>query len=202
MHVDRDKAAELGFSVSEVGYLVETLIAGTQAGTFRERGKERDLTLIGTVRGAVRTQDLDNVVLYPPKGQPMRLSDIADDAAGQGPTKIEHLDRDRSIKLTVNLKEEVALQTAIDTINAQVIQPLRQELPLGYTINVSGQAKDLDRTWGSLKWAFLLALLITYLLMCSLYESFTYPFIIIFSIPQPWWVVCWGCASCIRSSPP
>jgi len=131
----------------------------------------------------VRTQGLDNVVLYPPKGQPIRLSDIAEIRPAYGPTKIEHLDRDRSVKLTVNLKEEVALQTAIDTVNAQVIQPLRRELPLGYAINVSGQAKDLDRTWDSLKWSFLLALLITYLLMCSLYESFAYPFIIIFSIP-------------------
>lgn len=183
VHIDRDKAAELGFSVQEVGYLVETLVAGTQAGTFREDGKERDITLIGTVRGTVRTQDLDNVVLYPPKGQPLRLSDVATVQAGQGPTKIEHLDRDRSIKLTVNLKDEVALQTAIDTVNAKVIQTIRQELPMGYTINVSGQAKDLDRTWNSLKWAFLLALLLTYLLMASLYESFTYPFIVIFSIP-------------------
>jgi HAE1 family hydrophobic/amphiphilic exporter-1 len=183
VHVDRDKAAELGFSVSDVGYLVETLIAGTRAGTFRERGKERDLTLIGGARGTARTQALDNVVLYPPRGAPLRLADIAVIRAAEGPTKIEHLDRDRSIKLTVNLKDEVALQTAIDTVNARVIHPLRRELPLGYSINVSGQAKDLDRTWDSLKWAFFLAILITYLLMCSLYESFTYPFIILFSIP-------------------
>ena len=43
--VDRQKVSDLGFSVSEVGYIVETLIAGTLAGTFREHGKERDLTL-------------------------------------------------------------------------------------------------------------------------------------------------------------
>lgn len=96
INVDRGKAADLGLSVSEIGYLVETFIAGTEAGTFRERGKELDLMLI---------------------------------------------------------------------------------------IDASGQAKDLDRTWGSLKWAFLLAMVITYLLMCSLYESFTYPFVILFSIP-------------------
>jgi hydrophobic/amphiphilic exporter-1 (mainly G- bacteria), HAE1 family len=54
---------------------------------------------------------------------------------------------------------------------------------LGYAINVSGQAKDLDRTWSSLKWSFLLAVVVIYLLMCSLYESFTYPFIIMFSVP-------------------
>ena len=53
------------------GYIVETLIAGTLAGTFREQGKERDLTLIGTERGAARTQALDNVVLYPPRGGPL-----------------------------------------------------------------------------------------------------------------------------------
>ena len=183
INVDRKKAADLGFAVSDVGYLVETLIAGTEAGTFRERGKERDLTLIGMPRGVARSQTLDGVVLYPPQGAPIRLTDIAAIREAEGPTKIEHLDRDRSIKLTVNLKEEVALQTAIDTLNTQVIHNLRRELPLGYSVTVSGQAKDLDRTWNSLKWSFLLAVLIIYLLMCSLYESFVYPFIIIFSIP-------------------
>ena len=98
--VDRQKASDLGLSVSDVGYIVETLIAGTLAGTFREQGKERDLTLIGTERGAARTQALDNVVLYPPRGGPLRLADIADLREAEGPTKIEHIDRDRSIKLT------------------------------------------------------------------------------------------------------
>ena len=60
---------------------------------------------------------------------------------------------------------------------------MRKLPPLGYSISVSGQAKDLDRTWDSLKWSFLLALIIIYLLMCSLYESFSYPFIVLFSIP-------------------
>jgi hydrophobic/amphiphilic exporter-1 (mainly G- bacteria), HAE1 family len=181
--VDRQKASDLSLSVSDVGYIVETLIAGTLAGTFREQGKERDLTLIGTERGAARTQALDNVVLYPPRGGPLRLADIADIREAEGPTKIEHIDRDRSIKLTVNLRDEVSMQEAIDAVNAQVLRQVRQELPLGYAINVSGQAKDLDRTWNSLKWSFLLAVVVIYLLMCSLYESFTYPFIIIFSIP-------------------
>jgi HAE1 family hydrophobic/amphiphilic exporter-1 len=181
--VDRQKASDLGLSLSDVGYIVETLIAGTLAGTFREHGKERDLTLIGTERGTARTQGLENVVLYPPRGGPLRLTAIADIREEEGPTKIEHIDRDRSIKLTVNLRDEVPMQEAIDAVNTQVLRQVRQELPLGYSINVSGQAKDLDRTWNSLKWSFLLAVVVIYLLMCSLYESFTYPFIIMFSVP-------------------
>jgi HAE1 family hydrophobic/amphiphilic exporter-1 len=183
VNVMPEKAADLGLSVSTIGDLVETFIAGTEAGTFRERGKERDLTLIGTTRGHVRTQALDRMVLYPPQGGPVHLADLADIREAEGPTKIEHLDRDRSIQLTVNLTDDVALQTAIDAINAQVIHGLRQNLPLGYSIDASGQAKDLDRTWNSLQGSFLLAVVITYLLMCSLYESFTYPFVIMFSLP-------------------
>ena len=66
--VDRQKASDLGLSASNVGFLVETLIAGTPAGTFREQGKERDLILIGTERGAARMRALDHVMLYPPRG--------------------------------------------------------------------------------------------------------------------------------------
>ena len=181
--VDRKKAADLGLAAAEVGYAVETLIAGTLAGRFREQGRERDLTLIGTARGDMRTQGLDNVIFYPPKGGPLRLTDIAVVQEAEGPTRIEHIDRDRAIKLTVNLKDEVPLQAAIETINSQVLSQVRRQLPPGYSINVTGQARDLDQTWDSLKWSFLLALIITYLVMCSLYESFTYPFIIVFSIP-------------------
>lgn len=183
VHIDRAKAAELGLSANDIGYMVETFVAGTRAGSFRERGKERDITLVGSTRGAVRTQALDSVVLRPPKGQPIRLADIAQIREAEGPTKIEHLDRDRTIKLTVNIKDVIPLQTALTTINTQVVEPARSQLPSGYSISVSGQAKDLYKTWDTLKWSFLLALIIIYLLMCSLYESFTYPVLILLSIP-------------------
>ncbi|GIX48893.1 MAG: multidrug ABC transporter [Candidatus Tectimicrobiota bacterium] len=181
--VDREKAAALGLSVSDVGYIVETFLAGTLAGTFREHGKELDLTLLGAPRGTVRSQTLDQILLYPPHGGPVRLTDIATLREAEGPTRIEHQDRMRAIRLTVNLKDEVALQSAIDLLEARVLRPLRQRLPLGYSLEVSGQARDLDRTWDSLKGSFLLAVVITYLLMCSLYESFTYPLVILFSLP-------------------
>jgi hydrophobic/amphiphilic exporter-1 (mainly G- bacteria), HAE1 family len=63
------------------------------------------------------------------------------------------------------------------------VSPVRTALPLGYTIDVAGQAKDLSIAWNSIKWSFLLALVVIYLLMCSLFESWTYPLIIMFSVP-------------------
>jgi HAE1 family hydrophobic/amphiphilic exporter-1 len=75
------------------------------------------------------------------------------------------------------------MQEALTTIDTQVLAAVRRELPQGYSLSLSGHARDQERTWNSLKWSFVLAIVITYLLMCSLYESFTYPFVIIFSIP-------------------
>lgn len=183
VYVDPERASDLGVSVAELGYVVETLIKGTEAGKFREKGREIDITLKGKINTAIRTQDLEDILLYTPGGRPVRLSSIARVQPASGPTKIDHSDLDRSITLTVNIRGEVPLEEAINNIERLVVGPIRARLPLGYSINLSGQAKDLKVTWDTLKWSFLLSLVIVYLLMCSLFESFTYPFIIMFSVP-------------------
>ena len=60
---------------------------------------------------------------------------------------------------------------------------VRQTLPLGYSIDISGQAQRLTEAWDAFKWAFLLAVVVVYLVMCSLFESWSYPLIIMFSVP-------------------
>lgn len=181
--VDRRKAADLGLSVTDVGYVVESLVNGTRAGVFRDEGKELDIVLRGARAGFIQTQQLEEVTLHASGGKAVKLNDIAAIKQVSGPTKIEHTDRDRSVKLTVSLNDTIPMQTFIDVINEKIIDPMREQLPLGYSISVSGQAKSLERTWDALKWAFLLAVLITYLLMAALFEAWSYPLIIMFSVP-------------------
>lgn len=183
IYVNQERASDLGVSVAELGYVVETLVKGTKAGSFREEGRELDITLKGPLQRDIRTQDLENILLYTTGKRPIRLSSIATVQAAAGPVKIDHTDLDRSIKLTVNLGASVPMEKAINDIEQMVVAPLRKKLTLGYSIDLSGQAKDLKVTWNTLKWSFFLSLIIVYLLMCSLFESFTYPFIIMFSVP-------------------
>ena len=77
------------------------------------------------------------------------------------------------------------LEAAMDIITQNIIQPLENTGTLGplYNLTVSGTADDLTLTYEALKWNFLLALIITYLLMAALFESFLYPFVILFSVP-------------------
>ena len=183
VHVDRQRAADFGVSVTELGSVVETLVNGTKAGIFRDRGEELDIILRGPLSDFTKTQRIEELKLHTPEGQVVSLGDIAKVRAALGPTKVEHIDRDRSVTLTVNIGSELPLQVAIDKMKKEVIEPMRQTLPLGYSLGVSGRAKDLERTWASLKWSLLLALLITYLLMAALFEAWSYPFIIMFSVP-------------------
>jgi HAE1 family hydrophobic/amphiphilic exporter-1 len=183
VHVDREKAADLGLSVTELGDIVETLVNGTQAGIFRDQGTELDIVLRDSKEKFTRTQELSQITVYTPDGRSVQLGDIAEIRQALGPTKIEHIDRDRSVKLTVNLADTLPLQVAIERMRREVIDPIRAKLPLGYSVEVGGRAKDLERTWDALKWSFLLALVITYLLMASLFEAWSYPFIIMFSVP-------------------
>ncbi|MCZ6481181.1 MAG: efflux RND transporter permease subunit [candidate division NC10 bacterium] len=182
IRVDRAKASQLGLSAGEVGYIVETMVHGTGAGQFRERGKELDIILKGSSQYLRRTQDLEQIVFFAPTGRLVKLSDIATVRLDTGPTKVEHIDRDRAIKVTVNVKGEVPLEKAVQLVD-QVVEPVRRALPLGTTIDVAGQAQDLSIAWNSIKWSFLLALVVIYLLMCSLFESWSYPLIIMFTVP-------------------
>jgi HAE1 family hydrophobic/amphiphilic exporter-1 len=182
VEVDRLRAAELGLTVSEVGSLVETKVNGTVVGTYDDEGRELDLRLRGPEGSVASARDLAQMVLYTPTGQVVHLADLAEVEARVGPTQIEHTDMDRSVKLSVGMDDTIPLADAVQRLE-QAVAPQRASLPLGYTIEMTGQATDLQRAWLAFRGAFLLAVLITYLLLASLFESFRIPLVIMVAVP-------------------
>ena len=181
--VDRERAAALGLTAREVGYIIETAVGGTLAGTFKEGGKEIDIKLLANEREGNRTQDVHRTIFFTRAGVPLRLTEIADVAATAGPTKVQHVDQDRAVTLTVNIKEQLALEAAMAAVEDEIIRPARLGLPLGYTISLAGHARDLAEAFNALKWSYVLAQIVIYLLMASLFESWLIPFYIMFSVP-------------------
>jgi HAE1 family hydrophobic/amphiphilic exporter-1 len=184
IHVDRDKAAALGMTVSDVGYAVGTIVDGTRAGDFRERGREIDLKLVGDGVVGTRSQDVLRTPLVTPSGDLIQLGDLASVDFTTGPAKIEHMDLDRSITVQINVDPTVPLDQARGALE-DAIRPIREGLPgLDYSIDLVGQARDLDLTWVAVQGSFLLAIAIVYLLMSALFESFASPFVILLSVPM------------------
>lgn len=183
VHVDRDRASELGLRAQELGTVVATMVDGVFSGVFREDGKERDIRLLGGAGESPSADDLRSTRVALPRGGVVTLDQVASVRPAEGPTKIERRDRERAITLTIGFRPGIALEAAVEAVEAQVLAPLRATLPRGYTIGASGQAKDLDRTWAALSGSFLLGLLIIYLLMAALFDSFALPFVILMTVP-------------------
>jgi len=148
-------------------------------------GTELDLTVHGREEFASRTQDIGGLLLRTPDGGAMPLAAVAEVRLTAGPEQINRAERQRAITLQVRPPEDIPLEAAMTTIEEQVLAPLRAQGVLGTDVRVrlAGTADKLRVTFDVLKWNFLLALIITYLLMAALFESFFYPFVIMFSVP-------------------
>jgi HAE1 family hydrophobic/amphiphilic exporter-1 len=180
------QAAEMQVSSSELGFTVDALVDGAYVSDYFLDGKKIDLTLTGEKQYADRTQLIGEVPIATPLGQLVPLNALADVTLASGPEQINHRERTRAITIKVSPPAEIPLETAMQLIQEQMVAPLQAagQLEGGYQINLAGTADKLRQTWYALRENVLLALLITYLLMAALFESWLYPFVIILSVPS------------------
>ncbi|MBW2414563.1 MAG: efflux RND transporter permease subunit [Deltaproteobacteria bacterium] len=182
VEVDRVRAAEVGLTVQEVGMVVEMAVNGILSGTFDQDGREIDLRVQVPRENISSKEDLEQVFLHTPSGDTVQLADLTRIVARSGPTQVEHTDMNRTVNLAVNTEDEAALAKVVGDLEV-ALDPVRAALPLGYSLRVAGQADDLERTWLAFRGALLFALVITFLLLASLFESFLLPVVIMVSVP-------------------
>ena len=181
----RKRAADVQMTNRELGFTINALVDGAKASDFQFEGNKVDLTVRGLERSTVRIQDLETMPIYTRSGRLTTLGAIADINLVAGPEQINHVERERSLVIRVIPPDQMPLEDAMTLIGEQVLLPLKEGGRLGrlYNVRLSGTADDLTVTYDALKWNFLFALILTYLLMAALFESFVYPFVIIFSVP-------------------
>lgn len=182
---NRERLTRLGMSTTDLGVTVNALVDGADASTYRLYGDEIDLVVKDREGKLERTQDLEDFHVISPRGEKVTLGSIADIRLEEGPTQINHIDSERAITIQVIPPSDVALETAMDMIRDRVVTPIKQGGGLSglYTIHMGGTADDLTQTRQALIWNFVLAVVISYLLMSALFENFLYPFIIMFTVP-------------------
>ncbi|GAB4272786.1 MAG: efflux RND transporter permease subunit [Deferrisomatales bacterium] len=181
---DRVRLADLGLTARDLGQVVDAFLDGARASEVLSEGREIDLTVAGGSGAVEKLQDLETLLLRSPGGRAVTLGSVARVRLTSGPEQINHVERQRTISLQVTPPETMALQAAMERIDAEV-QGLRDRglLPEGVRTRLAGTANKLTTTFRVLRGDFVLAVVITYLLMASLFESFFYPFVILFSVP-------------------
>jgi HAE1 family hydrophobic/amphiphilic exporter-1 len=182
---DRDRAVKVGLTAQEIGITVDALLDGIKVGEVRRFGNKIDLTLMGQPETIERIEDFEDLQINTPQGKRVTLASVADINLVAGPSQVNHIETARSVTIRVIPPKEMPLESAMDIIKTKVIAPLEKsgELKRPFSINLAGTADDLSRTRKALQGNFILALVITFLLMSALFGSFLYPFVIMFSVP-------------------
>lgn len=179
------QAAEMGVPTSELGYAVNALVDGAYAGDYFLGGDKIDLTIMGESAYSRDIQRLRAMPIATPIGELVPLEALAQIEMGSGPEQINHRERQRAITIEVSPPPNIPLETAMYKIQTEIVTPLRESGALGdgYRINLAGTADKLRNTWTAIRFNVSLAVLITYLLMAALFESWLYPFVVILSVP-------------------
>lgn len=171
----------------DLGYMVDALVDGAYTTDYYLDGDKIDLSVIGNnPYDRMKTEELRTLMLATPQGDLVELQAVANITLSSSLEQLLRREKERAIKLIVTPPDDVPLQQAIEDIQTQLIDPLRAEKLIGdgqYDIKLAGTADKLKVAWDAMKWNLLLALVITYLVMAALFESWLYPLVIILSVP-------------------
>ena len=183
--VDRRRAAELGINNRDLGFSVDALVDGAKVSDYQYEGKEIDIRLKAEEGVAYNTHTLEQLPVATPDGHLVTLGAIADVSTTRGPVQINHRERERTITIRILPDAQMPIETAMELIRDEIIAPMKQREEFGglYRVELAGTADKLEAAGAALQWNLILALIITFLLMAALFESFLYPFVIMFSVP-------------------
>jgi HAE1 family hydrophobic/amphiphilic exporter-1 len=159
---------------------------GREIGEFKQEGKKKiDLILKASVEDVSTPEALYNSMIAIPGGKIIPVSSLSRLERTTGITQIRHLERKRTTTLQVTPPSTLPLQEAMEIINVKVVDAFRKKgLLKGIDVGQSGVADKLTEARQSLQWNFILAAVIAYLLMATLFGNFIYPFIIMFTLPM------------------
>jgi len=176
---DRNKAADLGISMSEIGETINSAIGGQRVGKFKDKGRRFDIRVRLLSPQRVRPEDIQGLLVRTGSGGLVRLGDIV--RIDQRPTlqAITRRDRERAITLTANMAPGVSQGVAIDRSMALA----QANLPDGYRVVASGTARTFRESFDSLFFAMALGLIVAYMVLASQFNAFTHPFTVLLALP-------------------
>jgi HAE1 family hydrophobic/amphiphilic exporter-1 len=182
---NRERLKANNMSAADLGVALDVLMDGRIVGDFKQEGRKTIDLVIKTDDETITTPEaLYQSLVAMPGGKVVPVSSLAGLERTTGMTQIRHLERNRTVTLQMTPPMAMPLQTAMEEIEAKIISPVRtMGLLKGLNVRMSGAADKLTETREALKWNFVLAAAIAYLLMASLFGNFIYPLIIMLTVP-------------------
>jgi HAE1 family hydrophobic/amphiphilic exporter-1 len=179
VQVDRDKMSALGLSLQTVGLTMQTAFNGNTDGKFRAGEYEYDINIRFNEYNRSNINDVKDLVFINDAGQQIKLSQFASVTESSGPSFLER--RDKSASVTIQAQSAGRPSGTVATEWEAVFS--KMDRPTGVNYVWGGDMENQAEGFGTLGIALLAAIILVYLVMVALYNSFVYPFVVLFSIP-------------------
>ncbi|MBD3306834.1 MMPL family transporter [candidate division KSB3 bacterium] len=177
--IDRPKAADMKLTVSQIATMLRTVMRGTVATYYRERGDEFPIRVQLKDAEKMELRELLDLTITNSAGEPVVLRNVVNVASQTGPTRIERKNQERITTISANISGRDMGHIVAD------IRERLQALPVprDFSIVFGGDVEEQRKAFQELLLSLILALLLVYMVMASLYESLRDPFVVMFSVP-------------------
>jgi HAE1 family hydrophobic/amphiphilic exporter-1 len=177
--VDRQKAADMKLTVSQIAKTLQTVLSGTRASNYREGGDEYRILVKLEDAERLELRDLLDLTLANADGEQVVLRNVVRVQPRSGPVLIGREDQERILTVSANFTGRDMGSVLADIRKALNSVPV----PRGFSIGFGGDYEEQQKAFRELLLSFVLALVLVYMVMASLYESLRDPFVVMFSVP-------------------
>ncbi len=176
---DRDRAEDLGVPVRNVAATLQTMLGGREVSTFTRANKLYDVIVQLSPEARATPSDMTGLYVRGRDDELIKLDAVANITEGVGPRELNHFNRVRSFTLTASLAPGFTLGEALDSLN----RVAAEVLPRGSTTALAGESRELEESGGALYFAFVLALVVVFMVLASQFESLVHPFTVLLAVP-------------------
>ena len=182
---DWERASELGLDVNDLGYSIWAFSDGAFVDEFFLGDEKIDIFLYSTQGTVQRPEDVDNIMLYSPRGGMVPLSAVAQVRQTVNTETIRRVDGARTITLGIIPPRDIPLEQGVEIVRRDVIDALRAagEIGDGISMNITGASDLLSATRAALSANFIVAVVIAYLLLVAIFSHWGYPLLVMTTVP-------------------
>lgn len=179
VEIDRQRAADLGVPVTDIGHALETMMGSRRVTTFVQNGEEYDVIVQSDRELRASPADLAAIQVRARDGALVPLSNLVTLRELAEPGSLNRFNRLRAITISAGIAPGYRLGDAIEWLDEAV----RTELPEHAQIDWKGESREYMKAGGAVLMTFTLALLVVYLVLAAQFESFIHPFVIMLTVP-------------------
>ncbi|NLX96610.1 MAG: efflux RND transporter permease subunit [Rhodopirellula sp.] len=178
--IDRDKAADMGVSVRDLGNAVRALIGGQEVSTFEDGGETYDVRVRLAESDRNRPDSILDVPVRASDGRLVELRNLVRVEEASGPVQIDRQDRMRQVTVLANLETTKPLGEALEDVRRM---EERIGLPDGVESAFTGEGDTMAESFASIGFSMMLAIVLIYMVLAAQFESLVHPFTVMLSLP-------------------